>query len=162
LYSNIATKQKKKIVKITITIRGDIMKKLIELLEQAGFEVEEATEKMVPFQNLSALIINENLKFVYEVENDGTLMIREIKVDEAYLNMGYTTRLLEFLHKQNEYNVILPFVTTPKLAHICEKLQIERDDHCVDQYGYNSAFYAIAKNFIFFEGKYGHYVVRKL
>ena len=138
------------------------MKKLKELLEEAGFQVEEAVEKMAPFQNLSALIINENLKFVYEVEFDGTLMIREIKVDEAYLNMGYTTRLLEFLHKQNVYNIILPFVTTPKLAHICEKLEIKRDDHCVDKYGYNSAFYAIAKNFIFFEGKYGHYVVRQL
>ena len=138
------------------------MKDLKTLLEEAGFEVEEATERILPFQNLSALIINENLKFVYEVEADGTLMIREIKVEEAYLNMGYTTRLLDFLHKQDQYNVILPFVTTPKLVHICEKLQIARDDHCIDKYGYNSAFYAIAKNFIFFEGKYGHYVVRKL
>ena len=138
------------------------MNGLQELLRKAGFDVVEAKEKAMPFQNLTALIINDNLKFVYEVEADGTLMIREIKVDEAYLNMGYTTRLLEFLHTQNEYNVILPFVTTPKLAHICDKLHIERDDECVEPYGYNSAFYAIAKNFIFFEGKYGHYVVRKL
>lgn len=138
------------------------MNGLQELLRKAGFDVVEAKEKAMPFQNLTALIINDNLKFVYEVEADGTLMIREIKVDEAYLNMGYTTRLLEFLHTQNEYNVILPFVTTPKLAHICDKLHIERDDECVAPYGYNSAFYAIAKNFIFFEGKYGHYVVRRL
>lgn len=132
------------------------------LLEEAGFSVRKVPETILPFQNLTALIINDNLKFVYEEEADGTLMIREIKVDEAYLNLGYTTRLLEFLHKQDKYNIILPFVTTPKLAHICDKLGIERDDHCVDQYGYNSAFYAIAKNFIFFEGKYGHYVVRKV
>lgn len=138
------------------------MNELPALLEHAGFRVRRVEEIILPFQNLNALIINENLKFVYEEETDGTVMIREIRVEEAYLNMGYTTRLLEFLHKQDEYNVILPFVTTPKLAHICEKLGIERDDHCVDCYGYNSAFYAIAKNFIFFEGKYGHYVVRKL
>ena len=138
------------------------MNDLKKLLENAGFDVRKVPETILPFENLTALIINENLKFVYEEEADGTLMIREIKVDDAYLNMGYTTRLLEFLHKQNTYNVILPFVTTPKLAHICDKLGIKRDDHCVDKYGYNSAFYAIAKNFIFFEGKYGHYVVRKL
>ncbi len=138
------------------------MHELPALLEHAGFRVRRVEEIILPFQNLNALIINENLKFVYEEETDGTVMIREIRVEEAYLNMGYTTRLLEFLHKQDEYNVILPFVTTPKLAHICEKLGIERDDHCVDCYGYNSAFYAIAKNFIFFEGKYGHYVVKRL
>lgn len=138
------------------------MHDLPALLEHAGFRVRRVEEIILPFQNLNALIINENLKFVYEEETDGTVMIREIRVEEAYLNMGYTTRLLEFLHKQDEYNVILPFVTTPKLAHICEKLGIERDDHCVDCYGYNSAFYAIAKNFIFFEGKYGHYVVKRL
>lgn len=138
------------------------MHELLALLEHAGFRVRRVEEIILPFQNLNALIINENLKFVYEEETDGTVMIREIRVEEAYLNMGYTTRLLEFLHKQDEYNVILPFVTTPKLAHICEKLGIERDDHCVDCYGYNSAFYAIAKNFIFFEGKYGHYVVKRL
>lgn len=138
------------------------MNGLQNLLEKAGFSVRRVPETLLPFQNLTALIINENLKFVYEEEADGTFMIREIKVDEAYLNLGYTTRLLAFLHKQNEYNIILPFVTTPKLAHICEKLGIERDDHCVDCYGYNSAFYAIAKNYIFYEGKYGHYVVRKL
>ena len=136
------------------------MNDLKKLLKEAGFEVRKIPETILPFQNLTALIINENLKFVYEEEADGTLMIREIKVDEAYLNLGYTTRLLEFLHHQDEYHVILPFVTTPKLAHICDKLGIKRDDHCVDQYGYNSAFYAIAKNYIFFEGKYGHYVVR--
>lgn len=138
------------------------MNDLKGLLEEAGFKVREVSESILPFKNLTALIINENLKFVYEEEADGTLMIREVKVDEEYLNLGYTTRLLEFLHKQNQYNIILPFVTTPKLAHICEKLGIDRDDHCVDKYGYNSAFYAIAKNFIFFEGKYGHYVVRKI
>ncbi|MBP3910811.1 MAG: hypothetical protein J6D39_04725 [Niameybacter sp.] len=136
------------------------MNHLQSLLETAGFEVRKIPEIILPFQNLTALVINENLKFVYEEEADGTLMIREIKVDEAYLNLGYTTRLLEFLHNQDEYHVILPFVTTPKLAHICDKLGIKRDDHCVDQYGYNSAFYAIAKNYIFFEGKYGHCVVR--
>ncbi len=141
---------------------GREMHELPALLEHAGFRVRRVEEIILPFQNLNALIINENLKFVYEEETDGTVMIREIRVEEAYLNMGYTTRLLEFLHKQDEYNVILPFVTTPKLAHICEKLGIERDDHCVDCYGYNSAFYAIAKNFIFFEGKYGHYVVKRL
>ena len=138
------------------------MNRLQELLQDAGFEVRQVPETILPFEHLTALIINENLKFVYEEEADGVLMIREIKVDEAYLNLGYTTRLLEFLHKQNKYNIILPFVTTPKLAHICEKLGIERDDHCVDCYGYNSAFYAIAKNYIFYEGKYGHYVVKKL
>ena len=138
------------------------MNDLKTLLIEAGFKVERVPETVLPFQELTALIINDNLKFVYEEETDGTLMIREIRVDEAYLNLGYTTRLLEFLHKQNVYNIILPFVTTPKLAHICNKLGIQRDDHCVDRYGYNSAFYAIAKNYIFFEGKYGHYVVRKL
>lgn len=138
------------------------MNELPDLLKNAGFNVRSIQETILPFQNLNALIINENLKFVYEEELDETIMIREIKVDEEYLNLGYTTRLLEFLHKQDEYNVILPFVTTPKLAHICEKLGIERDDHCVDHYGYNSAFYAIAKNYIFYEGNYGHYVVRKL
>lgn len=138
------------------------MNGLQNLLNNAGFAVRSVPETILPFQNLTALIINENLKFVYEEEVDGTLMIREIRVDEAYLNLGYTTRLLAFLHKQNEYNIILPFVTTPKLAHICEKLGIEKDDHCVDCYGYNSAFYAIAKNYIFYEGKYGHYVVRQL
>lgn len=137
------------------------MNGLGDLLESAGFEVRSIEETILPFQNLSALIINENLKFVYEIEKDGTLMIREIKVDNDYVNMGYTTRLLEFLHKQTVYRIILPFVTTPKLVHICDKLGIKRDDHCVDQYGYNSAFYAIAKNYIFFEGKYGHYVVKE-
>ena len=144
-------------------IKGEkAMNHIKVLLEQAGFQVRILQDTVVPFHELTALIINENLKLVYEEEEDGTLMIREIRVDEAYLNLGYTTRLLEFLHKQNEYNVILPFVTTPKLAHICDKLGIKRDDHCVDKYGYNSAFYAIAKNYVFFEGKYGHYVVRKL
>ena len=138
------------------------MNNLQQLLQDAGFEVRQIPETIMPFENLTALIINENLKFVYEEEADGTLMIREIKVDEAYLNLGYTTRLLEFLHNQDEYNIILPFVTTPKLAHICDKLGIERDDHCVNRYGYNSAFYAIAKNYIFYEGNYGHYVVRDL
>lgn len=139
-----------------------VMNHLKVLLEEAGFRVGILQETVLPFQELTALIINENLKLVYEEEEDGTLMIREIRVDEAYLNLGYTTRLLEFLHKQNDYNIILPFVTTPKLAHICDKLGIKRDDHCVDKYGYNSAFYAIAKNYVFFEGKYGHYVVRNL
>ena len=138
------------------------MNDLKALLIKAGFKVEMVPETVLPFQELTALIINDNLKFVYEEEADGTLMIREIRVDEAYLNLGYTTRLLEFLHTQDVNNIILPFVTTPKLAHICNKLGIERDDHCVDIYGYNSAFYAIAKNYVFFEGKYGHYVVRKL
>lgn len=138
------------------------MEHLEELLKAAGFKVRELPDTILPFQSLKALVINENLKFVYEEEADGTLMIREIKVDEAYLNLGYTTRLLEFLHNQNKYNVILPFVTTPKLVHICQKLGIKRDDHCVDCYGYNSAFYAIAKNYIFYEGAYGHYVVRNL
>lgn len=138
------------------------MNELQSLFENAGFSVEKVPETVLPFQNLTALVINNNLKFIYEEEADGTLMIREIKVNEEYLNLGYTTRLLAFLHQQEEYNIILPFVTTPKLAHICEKLGIERDDHCVDCYGYNSAFYAIAKNYIFFEGKYGHYVVKKL
>ena len=138
------------------------MNDLKALLTEAGFHVRVVPETLLPFQGLTALVINDNLKFVYEEEADGTLMIREIKVDEAYLNLGYTTHLLEFLHKQNVYNIILPFVTTPKLVHICDKLGIKRDDHCVDRYGYNSAFYAIAKNYIFFEGKYGHYVVRRL
>ena len=141
---------------------GGEMNDLMKLLTEAGFKVSVLPDTVLPFVKLTALVINDNLKFVYEEEADGTLMIREIKVDEAYLNLGYTTRLLEFLHKQNVYNIILPFVTTPKLAHICDKLGIKRDDHCVDNYGYNSAFYAIAKNYIFFEGKYGHYVVRKL
>ena len=100
------------------------MNELPDLLKNAGFNVRSIQETILPFQNLNALIINENLKFVYEEELDETIMIREIKVDEEYLNLGYTTRLLEFLHKQDEYNVILPFVTTPKLAHICEKLGI--------------------------------------
>lgn len=138
------------------------MNHLHNLLEDAGFIVRQVQKPILPFENLTALIINENLKFVYEEEIDGTLMIREIKVEEAYLNLGYTTRLLEFLHRQNEYNIILPFVTTPKLAHICEKLGIKRDDHCIDCYGYNSAFYAIAKNYIFYEGQYGHYIVRRI
>ncbi len=138
------------------------MDSLPELLRAADFDVKEIKDKTKPFQDLNALIINDNLKFIYEIEDDGTIMIREIRVEEEYLNLGYTTRLLEFLHRQNKYNVILPFVTTPKLAHICEKLGIKRDDSCVNKYGYNSAFYAIAKNFIFYEGKYGHYVVRKL
>ncbi len=138
------------------------MSGLKELLESAGFSVRTISQMILPFQSLNAFIINENLKFVYEEEADGTLMIREIKVDEGYLNLGYTTRLLSFLHEQNRYNVILPFVTTPKLVHICDKLGIQRDDTCVEKYGYNSAFYAIAKNYIFYEGKYGHYVVKKL
>lgn len=138
------------------------MSKLIELFKAAGFLVESIPASLPHMEGIKGLCINENLKFIYEIEEDGVLMIREIKVEEAYLNMGYTTRLLEFLSKQDVYNVILPFVTTPKLAHICDKLGIKRDDHCVDKYGYNSAFYSIAKNFSFYEGKYGHYVVRKL
>ncbi len=138
------------------------MNRLMGFLQETGFNVKRVSEGIMPFEKLTALIINNNLKFVYEEEADGVLMIREISVDEAYLNLGYTTRLLEFLHKQDVYNIILPFVTTAKLAHICDKLGIERDDHCVDKYGYNSAFYALAKNYIFYDGKYGHYVVRKL
>lgn len=139
------------------------MKKgLKTLLLETGFCVKEMEIHNALFSEIKGLIINDNLKFIYEIEDDGTVMIREIKVAEAYLNLGYTTRLLEFLSKQNDYNVILPFVTTPKLAHICDKLGIKRDDSCVDKYGYNSAFYSIAKNFAFYEGKYGHYVVRKL
>lgn len=135
---------------------------LKKIFEEAGFSVKIVENGIMPFDELTALCINDNLRLVYEQEADGTLMIREIKVDEAYLNMGYTTRILEFLHKQNVYNVILPFVTTPKLAHICEKLGIQRDDTCVNKYGYNSAFYSIAKNYAFYEGNYGHYVVRKI
>ncbi|WP_054742569.1 hypothetical protein [Cellulosilyticum ruminicola] len=132
------------------------------LLEEAGFNVQIMKERDQKFNQIKGLIVNNNLKFIYEIEEDGTMMIRQIKVADAYLNLGYTTRLLEFLSKQNEYNVILPFVTTPKLAHICDKLNIQRDDSCIEKYGYNSAFYSIAKNYAFYEGKYGHYVVRKL
>ncbi|WP_069997100.1 hypothetical protein [Cellulosilyticum sp. I15G10I2] len=138
------------------------MDSLIELLIKAGFSVKPITTKAASFLKLTGLIINENLRLIYEEEQDGTLMIREIVVDEEYTNLGYTTRVLEFLSKQNVYNVILPFVTTPKLAHICEKLGIERDDSCVNKYGYNSAFYALARNYVFYEGDYGHYIVRKL
>lgn len=137
-------------------------KELKTLLEEAGFEVQVMPVTNTMFSQVKGLVVNNNLKFIYEIEEDGTVMIRQIEVEEAYLNLGYTTRILEFLSKQNEYNVILPFVTTPKLAHICNKLGIERDDHCIDKYGYNSAFYSIAKNYAFYEGKYGHYVVRKL
>ncbi len=136
--------------------------KLKILLEEAGFDVQVMKEQDKMFHQIKGLIINNNLKFIYELEEDGTVMIRQIKVADAYLNLGYTTRLLEFLSKQNEYNVILPFVTTPKLSHICDKLNIKRDDRCIEKYGYNSAFYSIAKNYAFYEGKYGHYVVRKL
>ena len=132
------------------------------LLEEAGFDVQVMKGQDKMFHQIKGLIINNNLKFIYELEEDGTIMIRQIKVADAYLNLGYTTRLLEFLSKQKEYNVILPFVTTPKLAHICDKLNIKRDDSCIEKYGYNSAFYSIAKNYAFYEGKYGHYVVRKL
>lgn len=137
-------------------------KELKILLEEAGFDVQIMKEQNQMFNQIQGLIINNNLKFIYELEEDGTIMIRQIKVADAYLNLGYTTRLLEFLSKQNEYNVILPFVTTPKLSHICDKLNIKRDDRCIEKYGYNSAFYSIAKNYAFYEGKYGHYVVRKL
>lgn len=136
--------------------------KLKVLLEEAGFDVQVMKGQDKMFHQIKGLIINNNLKFIYELEEDGTIMIRQIKVADAYLNLGYTTRLLEFLSKQKEYNVILPFVTTPKLAHICDKLNIKRDDSCIEKYGYNSAFYSIAKNYAFYEGKYGHYVVRKL
>ncbi|MDF2878109.1 MAG: hypothetical protein K0S30_1205 [Clostridia bacterium] len=138
------------------------MNQLMELLIQAGFSVKPITTNAAPFLSLTGLIINDNLRLIYEEEQDGTLMIREIAVDEEYVNLGYTTRVLEFLSKQDTYNIILPFVTTPKLAHICEKLGIIRDDHCVAKYGYNSAFYALAKNYVFYEGDYGHYIVRKL
>ena len=138
------------------------MDDLMEVLVGAGFSVKPITTKAAPLLTLTGLIINENLRLIYEKEQDGTLMIREIAVDEGYVNLGYTTRVLEFLSKQNVYNIILPFVTTPKLAHICEKLGIERDDTCVNKYGYNSAFYALAKNYVFYEGDYGHYIVRKL
>lgn len=138
------------------------MKYLKDLLKEAGFLVRQMPIQIKMEEEQIGLIINENLKFIYEIESDGTIMIRGISVDEGYLNLGYTTRLLGFLSKQNEYNVILPFVTTPKLAHICDKLGIKRDDHCVDKYGYNSAFYSIAKNYVFYEGNYGHYVVKKL
>lgn len=137
-------------------------KTLKELLEEAGFEVKVIGVNDEKLAEIKGLIVNDNLKFIYEIEADGTVMIRQIQVAEEYLNLGYTTRLLEFLSKQNEYHVILPFVTTPKLAHICDKLHIKRDDHCIDQYGYDSAFYSIAKNYAFYEGKYGHYVVRRL
>ena len=137
-------------------------KELKTLLTEAGFDVKEMTVHNNLFSEVKGLIVNDNLRFIYEIEEDGTMMIRQIQVEEAYLNLGYTTRMLEFLSKQNEYNVILPFVTTPKLAHICDKLGIKRDDRCVEKYGYNSAFYSMAKNFAFYEGKYGHYVVRKL
>jgi hypothetical protein len=138
------------------------MGNLTELLIDAGFLVKQITTNTSPFLKLTGLIINENLRLIYEEEQDGTLMIREVAVDEAYINLGYTTRVLEFLSKQNAYNIILPFVTTPKLAHICEKLGVKRDDTCVDKYGYNSAFYALARNYAFYEGDYGHYIVRKL
>lgn len=141
---------------------GEETKMKKELLEEAGFEVKVMPVHNDMFSSVKGLIVNDNLKFIYEIEDDGTVMIRQIEVAEAYLNLGYTTRLLEFLSKQSEYNVILPFVTTPKLAHICNKLGIQRDDSCVEKYGYNSAFYSIAKNFAFYEGKYGHYVVRRL
>ena len=137
-------------------------KELKALLEEAGFEVKIMPRHNGMFSEIKGLIINNNIKFIYETEEDGTVMIRQIQVAKDYLNLGYTTRLLEFLSKQNEYNVILPFVTTPKLAHICDKLGIKRDDSCIEKYGYDSAFYSIAKNYAFYEGKYGHYVVRQL
>lgn len=138
------------------------MSSLMELLVEAGFSVKQITTKSSPFLKLTGLIVNEHLRLIYEEEQDGTLMIREIAVDEGYVNLGYTTRVLEFLSNQNAFNIILPFVTTPKLVHICEKLDIKRDDDCVAKYGYNSAFYALARNYVFYEGDYGHYVVRKL
>ncbi len=138
------------------------MKTLMELFIEAGFSVKPIQTNAAAFIKLTGLIINDNLRLIYEQEQDGTLMIREIVVDEDYINLGYTTRVLEFLSKQNTYNIILPFVTTPKLAHICEKLDIKRDDTCVNKYGYNSAFYALARNYVFYEGDYGHYIVRKL
>lgn len=138
------------------------MRELKDLLLEAGFTAEIMSTNIGEFGNLVGLIINDNLRLIYEVEQDGTIMIREIVVAEPYLNLGYTTRILEFLSNQNEYNIILPFVTTPKLAHICNKLGIKRDDTCVSKYGYDSAFYSIAKNYVFYEGKYGHYIVRKL
>ena len=138
------------------------MSSLMEVLIEAGFSVKPITTNAAPFLRLTGLIINDNLRLIYEEEQDGTLMIREIAVDEDHVNMGYTTRVLDFLSKQKAYNIILPFVTTPKLVHICEKLGIERDDTCVNKYGYNSAFYALARNYVFYEGDYGHYVVRKL
>ena len=138
------------------------MNSLIDLLIQSGFSVKPITTNTASFLKLTGLIINENLRLIYEEEQDGTLMIREITVDEAYINLGYTTRVLDFLSKQNVYNIILPFVTTPKLSHICDKLGIQRDDTCVNKYGYNSAFYALARNYMFYEGDYGHYVVRKV
>ena len=138
------------------------MDSLAELLRAEGFVVKPIMTSSSALLKLTGLIIDENLRFIYEEEQDGTLMIREITVDENYANMGYTTRLLEFLTEQDAYNVILPFVTTPKLVHICEKLGIQRDDTCVNKYGYNSAFYAIARNYVFYEGDYGHYIVKQL
>jgi len=138
------------------------MSSLMDLLIGSGFSVKQITTKAASTLKLTGLIINENLRLIYEEEQDGTLMIREVAVDEGFLNLGYTTRVLEFLSKQNNYNIILPFVTTPRLVHICEKLGIERDDTCVNKYGYNSAFYALARNYVFYEGDYGHYIVRKL
>ncbi|PHV69574.1 hypothetical protein CS063_15125 [Sporanaerobium hydrogeniformans] len=138
------------------------MNNLMSLLQNAGFAVREIPTRSKLLLKLTGLIINENLRLIYEEEEDGTLMIRQIIVEEGYTNLGYTTRILEFLSKQNTYNVILPFVTTPKLAHICDKLGIKRDDSCVNKYGYNSAFYAIAREYAFYEGEYGHYVVKRL
>ncbi len=138
------------------------MSNLKKIMEEAGFEVEEIITKPTMQLLVTGLVINKNLRLIYEEEMDGTLIIRQISVDEEYTNLGYTTRVMEFLSKQKAYNVILPFVTTPKLAHICEKLGIKREDSCVNKYGYNSAFYALAKNYIFYEGDYGHYVVRDL
>ncbi|MDF2614978.1 MAG: hypothetical protein K0S71_2764 [Clostridia bacterium] len=138
------------------------MSGLMNLLIESGFSVKPITTNASAFLKLTGLIINDNLRLIYEEEQDGTLMIREIAVDEDYVNLGYTTRVLECLSKQNAFNIILPFVTTPRLAHICEKLGIKRDDTCVNKYGYNSAFYALARNYVFYEGDYGHYIVRKL
>lgn len=138
------------------------MSSLIGLLIESGFSVKQITTNASPFLKLTGLIVNENLRLIYEEEQDGTLMVREIAVDEGYENLGYTTRVLEFLSKQNLYNIILPFVTTPRIVHICEKLGIKRDDSCVNKYGYNSAFYALARNYVFYEGDYGHYIVKRL
>ncbi len=138
------------------------MSNLKKIMEEAGFEVEEILTKSTMQLLVTGLVINKNLRLIYEEETDGTLIIRQISVNEEYTNLGYTTRVMEFLSKQKAYNIILPFVTTPKLAHICEKLGIKRQDSCVNKYGYNSTFYALAKNYIFYEGDYGHYVVRDL
>ena len=42
------------------------MNDLKALLTEAGFHVRVVPETLLPFQGLTALVINDNLKFVYE------------------------------------------------------------------------------------------------